>query len=122
MAAGGPVGVGVGRLRDRVTFKSPVRTAGQTGQQKVTGWTLEYETWGQVEPAVTAREKYGHGQQFATASHAVTLRGRATADEPKPTWQATWKGRTLNVLGTLPGDSGVNSILVVYCQELLPTG
>jgi head-tail adaptor len=115
MGAGGPVGVGIGRLRDRVTLQSPVRTKGATGQQKVTGWADEATVYAQVTSETAGRDVSTHAQQTAVGDFTVTVRGGIDVLED---WRVLWAGRVLAVVAVLRSGSGPANPMKLHCREL----
>ena len=92
-----------GKLRDAVTWQSPARDDGGTGQRVLT-WSPAGSQRAHVE-AVTGGERMYADQPLPQHSHRVTVRARTV--DVRHDWRALWtpKGgveRTLNVVVVLP--------------------
>lgn len=122
MPYGGPSGAkgGVGRLRHRVTLRSPVRTKGATGQQKLTGWTPQGTYWASVTEIAAAgggpgQEQTQADRQVPEATHLVEIRGGPAVLHD---WSILWGSRQLNVLRVTGGGSGIANPLVIFAKEV----
>lgn len=113
MSAGGPLKTtSIGEMRDRVQWRRPIRTAGGTGQQKVTGTALEATTWAKVESRYGA-ERQTHDQQQPDHTHVITIRGGVDILHD---WLAVWGGLTLQVVSAPPAGSGIANEQVILCK------
>lgn len=116
--AGGKYGgkSGVGGLRDRVRFESPVRTAGATGQAKVTAWHDEGTVWAEVieTTGIVASEYVRADQQVPEHTHQINIRGGLAVLHD---WRAVWNGRILNVVAAPGSGSGIANRMAVFCKE-----
>lgn len=108
---------GLGRLRGRVRFESPVRSAGDTGQRRPEGWTDEGTVWAEIVEVIGA-EQGEHDQQVPEHTHRISLRGVLHVLHD---WRAIWNGRTFNVVLVTGAGTGIANGLVLLCMELPPS-
>ncbi len=115
MSAGGPLAkTAIGEMRDRVEWRSPVRTPGGTGQQKVSGSAVQATTWAKVVPRLGG-ERQTHDEQQPDHSHAITIRGGVTILHD---WVAVWNGLTLQVVSAPPSGSSLANEQLILCREI----
>lgn len=110
-----------GKLRDAISWQSPTRTTGSTGQQ-VVGWSDGIAQRCHVE-VTTGAERVNADQPLPQHSHRVTVRARTV--DVKHDWRGTWTDRggtdrVLNVVVILPPDTA-EDWQVILCQEQAPT-
>lgn len=110
-----------GQLRKRIELQQRSGAQDEYGQQ-LTGWTLLFTTWAQIEPMSGAQLDRARSIYNET-SHRVTLRWRAQLNDIRQvgSYRVVYAGRIFDVGASMNLDER-NRTVVLLCAEGINQG
>jgi SPP1 family predicted phage head-tail adaptor len=104
--------VNIGKMRERVTIKSPTEVRSRSGETKLDWDTTLATVWASVE-GLSSRDIMQAQQANVIATHRIRIRHR---DDVTHTHRIVWRNRTMEIASVT--DRMERQVLEVLAREL----